>query len=136
MTAQQARLFEPLIAVHVATAMLAVLLGAFVLARQKGTPVHRGMGRVWACAMALTALTSLFMPGTVWAVDTPIGRYGAIHLLSLLTLVTLVRAIQAVRTGQVVAHRASMISLYVSLLIAGAFTLMPTRILGAWLQAW
>ena len=70
------------------------------------------------------------------AVRTPIGRYGAIHLLSLLTLVTLVRAIQAVRTGQVVAHRASMISLYVSLLIAGAFTLMPTRILGAWLQAW
>ena len=91
MTAQQARLFEPLIAVHVAAAMLAVLLGAVVLARQKGTPVHRGMGRVWACAMTLTALTSLFMPGTVWAVDTPIGRYGAIHLLSLLTLVTLVR---------------------------------------------
>jgi uncharacterized membrane protein len=29
-----------------------------------------------------------------------------------------------------------MISLYVSLLIAGAFTLMPTRILGAWLHAW
>ena len=56
--------------------------------------------------------------------------------MSLLTLVTLVRAIQAIRTGQVVAHRASMISLYVSLLIAGAFTLMPTRILGAWLHAW
>jgi uncharacterized membrane protein len=28
-----------------------------------------------------------------------------------------------------------MISLYVSLLVAGAFTLLPSRVLGAWLRA-
>jgi uncharacterized membrane protein len=135
MTALQARLFEPLIAVHVTVALAAVVLGATILVLRKGTPTHRAAGRIWVAAMALTALTSLFMAGTVMAVETPIGRFGPIHLLSILTLVTLVRAIRAIRAGRVVAHRAAMVSLYASLVIAGTFTLLPTRILGAWLRA-
>lgn len=133
MTAIQARLFEPLIAIHVVAALVSVCLGAAVLARRKGTPAHRRSGRVWVLAMALTALTSLLMPGTVLAVQTPLGRFGPIHLLSVLTLVTLVQAIRAIRAGRVVAHRTAMRWLYASLVIAGAFTLLPSRTLGAWL---
>ena len=44
---------EPLVAVHLATALLSLLLGAVVLARQKGTPQHRALGWTWVVLMAL-----------------------------------------------------------------------------------
>ena len=34
--------------IHAFTAIAAVLLGAVVLLRPKGTPVHKLMGRTWA----------------------------------------------------------------------------------------
>jgi uncharacterized membrane protein len=47
-----------------------------------------------------------------------------------LTLVTLPYAIWARRVGRISSHRAAMISLYVSLVTAGAFTLLPNRLIG------
>jgi len=64
-----------------------------------------------------------------------LARFGPIHLLSVITLITLWRGIRAIRAGKVRAHRLNMISLYTSLCIAGLFTLLPSRVLGAWLMA-
>ena len=58
------------------------------------------------------------------------GQFSPIHLLSILTLVTLPFAVWARRAGRIGSHRAAMISLYVSLVAAGAFTIIPSRLIG------
>jgi uncharacterized membrane protein len=65
-----------------------------------------------------------------WITGIRPGQFSPIHLLSILTLVTLPFAIWARRVGRIGSHRTAMISLYVSLVAAGAFTLLPTRLIG------
>jgi uncharacterized membrane protein len=135
LTAAQARILEPAIALHVIAALLAVLIGAWVLAARKGTPAHRLAGRGWAIAMAVTATSSFFIPAQVLPVATPLGPFGPIHLLSAFTLWSLARAVMAIRTGNVTAHRRGMQQGFAGLAIAGMFTLVPGRTLNAWLMA-
>jgi uncharacterized membrane protein len=135
LTAVQSRLFEPAIAIHVAAAVLALVIGGFVLAGHKGTPAHRLAGRGWTAAMALTAASSFFIAARLLPVATPLGIFGPIHLLSAFTLWALWRAIAAIRRGDVRTHRRAMQRAFWSLAIAGAFTLAPGRTLNAWLLA-
>jgi uncharacterized membrane protein len=109
---------------HVAAALGALGLGTAVLFLRKGTPVHRRIGWLWVGAMLAVAITSF------WITGIRPGQFSPIHLLSLLTLATLPYAIWARRVGRIRAHRAAMISLYVSLVAAGAFTLIPNRLIG------
>ena len=48
----------PVIALHLAAAVAALLAGIVILVRIKGTPSHRLLRRVWVGAMAATALSS------------------------------------------------------------------------------
>jgi uncharacterized membrane protein len=66
----------------------------------------------------------------IWITGIRPGQFSPIHLLSILTLVTLPFAIWARRIGRIRSHRAAMISLYVSLVAAGLFTLLPSRLIG------
>ena len=134
MTALQARLLEPVIALHVLAALAALALGAAVLARRKGTRGHRLLGRAWVLAMLATAASSFAIQAKAFGIDTPLGRFGPIHLLSVVTIVTLASAIAAIRRGDLRSHRIGMASNYVALAVAGAFTLLPGRTLGAWLR--
>ena len=92
----------PPIAVHLAAATLSVILGVAVLVLEKGTARHRLLGRIWAMAMFVTALSSFGI-----RVLNP-GHFSWTHALSLLTLVSLARAIWAIRRGNVRGHRAAM----------------------------
>jgi uncharacterized membrane protein len=114
--------FTPIILVHVAAAIGALVTGALMLWLKKGTPQHRLFGRIWVTLMLATALVSFGIKSS--------GHFSAIHLLSVLTLLALGISILAVIKGRIRAHRHGMISLYISLLIAGAFTLLPDRRLG------
>ena len=111
--------------VHAFAATAALALGAAVLFLRKGTALHVTLGRIWAACMMLTAAISLTMTGI-----NP-GRFSAIHLLSLLTLVNIPYAIWMRRRGRIAAHAWAMASNYAGLLIAGAFTLVPGRIMHA-----
>jgi uncharacterized membrane protein len=135
MNAVQARLLEPVIALHALAALIALVVGAIVLARRKGTASHRRFGRVWVIAMLATAVSSFAIEARILGLDTPIGRFGPIHLLSVVTIVTLGQAVVAIRRGQVRRHRIGMTANFVALVVAGAFTLLPGRTLGAWLGA-
>jgi uncharacterized membrane protein len=135
MTPLQSRLLEPAIAVHVAAAVLAVVLGAIVLAARKGTPAHVLAGRAWVAAMAVTAAGSFLIDAHLLGVRTPLGVFGPIHLLSAFTLATLARAVAAVRRRDVTTHRRAMTSAFAGLAVAGVFTLVPGRTLNAWLLA-
>ena len=113
----------PLIAFHISTALLALVLGAVMFVRPKGTPSHRQLGHIWAASMAATAF------GSFWIRHT--GHFGWIHLLSAWTLFGLAMAGRNARRGEIQAHRGWMIGLYLGLAIAGAFTLLPSRFIGS-----
>jgi uncharacterized membrane protein len=111
------------IQIHVAAALLALAGGGIVAIMRKGTAQHRQVGYVFAVGMLVTAISSFWI--------TRNGHFSWIHLLSVLTLVALPMAIIMRRRGKISAHKQSMISLLVSLAIAGAFTLLPGRLMHA-----
>ncbi|BCH28020.1 DUF6622 family protein [Mesorhizobium sp. L-8-3] len=125
MTLQPLLEAQPAIQIHAFAAISAFLLGAVVLFRRKGDKLHRLGGRVWVALMLVVALSSFFIHTIrLWGVWSPI------HLLSIGTLLSLAYAVRKVRGGDVVAHAAAMRTTYVgALIVAGAFTLAPGRIM-------
>lgn len=51
----------------------------------------------------------------------------------MLTLVSLPLSIRDARAGRIAAHRRRMLIVYAALIIAGLFTMLPSRLLGHWL---
>jgi uncharacterized membrane protein len=116
---------SPAIQIHVAAAVLALLLGPLALYRQRRDRLHRVVGYVWIIAMMLTALSSF------WVHSMPlIGPFGPIHALSLWTLFALVRGLRAAIRGDIAVHRGTMRGIYhFGLAAAALFTLLPGRIM-------
>lgn len=129
--------FTPVIAIHTAAALAAVVIGPLALwSRRSGhvrTRLHRGAGYAWVTVMVVTALSALFIP----AARLPnIAGFGPIHLLVPFVLAMLVLAMRHMLQGRVQAHRAVMVQVYIgACLIAGAFTLLPGRLLGDWVRS-
>ncbi len=122
----------PVIAIHAASALTALALGPIALwARQGATQrprLHRAAGYAWVTLMVVTAISALFITGGAgprW------GRFGPIHLLVPLTLGMLVVSFVCLARHNVAGHRAFMRRTYFgACLVAGAFTLLPGRLLG------
>lgn len=110
------------ILLYLAAALVAVIVGAVVLFRRKGTVHHRWLGRLWAALMLYVAIGSFWIQGR--------DRLSLIHVRSAVIIVAVPRAVWAIRRGKVRTHRISMMSAYAGLCIAGAFTLLPYRMLG------
>ena len=117
----------PAIQVHAFAAMAAFALGIVQLSAPKGTLPHRTLGYIWVALMVVVAGTSFWIHDIrMW------GPWSAIHLLSIFTLATLPLAVLHARRHRVIAHRNAMISMFAgALLIAGAFTFLPGRIMHA-----
>jgi uncharacterized membrane protein len=110
---------------HAFAAMAAFVLGIVQFASPKGTLPHRTIGYVWVGLMLLVAGSSFAIHGIgQW------GAFSAIHILSIIVLVLVPLAVLAARRHNVGRHRLAMISLFAgALVIAGAFTLLPGRIM-------
>jgi uncharacterized membrane protein len=129
-----ARLLEqqPLIFVHMLSALGSLLVGAAALARRKGTSSHRAIGWIWVLLMGSTAATSAFMRDL--GLPNVFG-FTPIHLLTLTVGVLLPGAVIAARRGNIKVHRQSMRGIYIGgCIVAGLFTLLPGRFLGQ--QVW
>jgi uncharacterized membrane protein len=122
----------PLIAVHMSAAIGAIAIGPFALWARMGSMqrpwLHRAAGYAYVTFMLLAAFTSVFirdfqlpnLHGFTW-----------IHLLVPVTLTSLCVAFRALMRRDFVTHRITMQILYVSAcVIAGGFTLLPSRYLG------
>lgn len=112
------------IQVHATAAVLAVIFGAMVLWRRKGTGLHKALGLLWVLLMLVAATSALFINEI-----RLIGPFGPIHIFTLVTYWTLVQGLWAIVVKKDVrGHRMAMQSLYVfALMLAGAFTLLPGR---------
>jgi uncharacterized membrane protein len=111
--------------VHAFAALAAFAVGVVQLVGPKGTLTHRTIGYTWVGLMLVVAGSSFAIHGMrQW------GAFSAIHLLSVVVLVLLPLAILAARRHHVGTHRWAMIALFAgALVIAGAFTLLPGRIM-------
>lgn len=111
-----------LVKLHIFTALAALLIGTVILLRPKGRGLHKALGWSWVVAMAVTAISSL------WITDLNGGMWSLVHLLSGWTIVALPMAIYAIRNRKVDQHRRAMTGMFVGgLLVAGALTFLPGR---------
>jgi len=113
------------IPIHALSAAGAIGLGAAQLVMRKRGNVHRVMGRLWLCVLALVAMSSFFIHEiNLW------GRYSPIHLLSMWTLVSIGLTVYFARSGNINGHRQSATVFYwLALILTGFFTLLPGRIM-------
>jgi uncharacterized membrane protein len=112
------------IQIHTAAAVLAFLLGGWLLLRRKGTGPHRALGRLWVVLMLVVVISSY------WIRVANKGDFSWIHGLSVFTFVMLVLAVWAIRTGRRTTHLGTMIGIYLGALVgAGIGALMPGRLL-------
>ena len=121
--------WTPIIIGHTTLALTALVLGAVLLANTKGHRAHRIGGWIWVICLGAVA-------GVSFAIHGPNG-YSWIHALSVSTLVSLAFGVVFARTHRVPHHRWTMISIYAgALIIAGLFTLLPSRLIGRALWGW
>lgn len=116
----------PAIQLHVAAAVVAVVLSAAIVIVRRGTPVHKRIGRAWVAMLVAICISSFWITGMNGS------SYSWIHLLSAWTLLGLGKAVWAVRTGDVRVHKYAMISTMAGALGgAGFFAFMPDRMMYA-----
>ena len=117
---------------HLGSLVPAFVIGSYLLLNRKGTPVHRLLGKIYMWLMLFTAIITLFMEALVG--PKFLNHFGFLHLLSLFVLYTVPTAYRAIRVGNIKLHKRKMVGLYVgALLVAGAFTLSPGRLIHTWL---
>ncbi len=117
--------------IHVATVVPAFVIGTFLIfISAKGAPLHRALGYLYLVLMSVTAVTTLFVHQLM--PQSPLWGLSPIHLLVPLTLFAVVGALRGAWTHNIAMHKRAMIGLYVGgMLIAGAFTFLPGRIMYA-----
>ncbi len=123
---------SPIIAVHLSAVGSATVLGPVALwarrAREQRPRLHRAFGYAWVTLMLAAAISALFirdfrLPN--------INGYTPIHLLIPVVVGLLVLAFWFLARGNIRGHRLTMQGLYIgACLVAGAFTLLPSRYLG------
>jgi uncharacterized membrane protein len=125
---------NPVIAIHLGAALAAVATGPVALwarlgARQRPR-LHRAFGYAWVTLMLATAISALFIRDR----NLPnLAGFTPLHLLVPVTLLSLFGAFWKLAHGDIAGHARIMRRLYVSAcLVAGAFTLLPQRLLGGW----
>lgn len=107
---------------HVAAAMLALVVGVVIFLLPKGTGFHRALGWTWVSSMIVVAATSVAM-----IVDLKTG-VNALHVFTAVTVVSLWAGLTGIRRGDVRQHAGSMMGLYVGgLIVAGVFAFIPGR---------
>jgi uncharacterized membrane protein len=112
---------------HAFAAVAAFGLGVVQLAAPKGTLPHRTIGWIWVALMVVVSVSAFFIHQIrLW------GPWSPIHLLAIFTLTVLPIAVWHAHSHAVRKHRNTMVTLFIgALVIAGAFTLLPGRIMHA-----
>ena len=116
------------IVLHVASAVPALPLGAYLLLASKGTPRHKLLGKVWIALMVTAAFSALFIR------HLNDGNFSWIHILVPVTLLSAWQAVASARAGNIARHKVHLARLYLlALILPGVLAFIPTRLMGFWL---
>lgn len=119
---------EVALAIHLATVVPAIPLGAWVLMGRKGSARHRLLGKIWLALMVVAAVSA------IWIRHLNDGGFSAIHLLVPVVLVASWRAVASARAGNIAAHKRGLLLLFVGGLLVPAVTaFVPGRLMWMWL---
>jgi len=117
----------PVVYGHAFAAFGAMAVGSLQFALPKGTTLHRATGYIWVTLISAVAISSFFIHDL-----RHFGPFSVIHLISAFTLYSVVSALSAARAGNIAKHKHDMIVLYLlAMLLTGAFTLLPGRVMNA-----
>jgi uncharacterized membrane protein len=122
----------PIVAIHMTAALGALATGPIALwarrGRQQHPKLHRAFGYAWVTLMVVTAASAMFLRDR----ELPnLAGFTPIHLLVPVTFASLFGAFYMLAKGNIAGHRKVMQRLYFSAcIVAGAFTLLPHRLLG------
>ena len=124
------------IQIHVAAVVPAAILGPYMFWARKGTPVHKVLGKVWLGLMVVAALSSFF----IHTINLFLGL-SPIHFLSAYVLYGSWKAVAAARAHRIREHKFNVVGMFVGgVVVAGAFTLLPGRLMHeivfTWPEAW
>lgn len=112
------------IQIHLATVLAAFALATVQMAGPKGTTLHRVLGWTLAVLFIVTAIDSAFIRNPQG------GLFNPFQIFSVWTLIAIPLAVFAARSGKVAFHARMMTGFYIgSLIIAGALTFLPGRLL-------
>lgn len=119
---------QPVVALHLVTALLALVVGALLMTGRKGNLGHRVLGWTFVVMLGTATITSAFIRDH----GLPnLAGFTPIHLLTVVTAVFLPLGVWRARRGDVAGHRRLMTRLFTGAgVIAGLFTLLPGRLLG------
>lgn len=125
----------PTIAIHLTAALAATAIGPLALWARLGRStyprLHRAAGYAWVTLMLITAVSALFIRNVH---GLHLAGYTPLHLLVLVTLVSLGRGFWYLAQHNITGHRLTMQWTYIgACIVAGGFTLLPSRYLGQWL---
>lgn len=109
------------LSIHLMAVVPAIGLGAIILARPKGTRLHRALGRSWSGLVLIAVLSSL-------GIRTEQGDFTYPHLLILLTAAFLLLALRAIRKRRIQLHRTFMLCCFTTLLLGEAVGLAPGQL--------
>ena len=117
----------PAIQIHAFVAMAAFGLGLVQLLRAKGDKAHRLLGYAWVAMMIVIAASSF----AIHEINQWKG-FSWIHLIAVFVLVNVPLAVVHARRGNISTHRKAMLGTFIGgLVVAGAFTFLPGRIMHA-----
>jgi uncharacterized membrane protein len=115
------------IQIHVATVLPAAVLGPVIFWGRKGDARHRLLGKIWLGLMVASAFSSFF----IHSINMVMG-FSPIHLLSLYVIIGSFLAIRSARQRKIKSHMRQVQGIYLGGIVgAGAFTLLPGRIMNA-----
>jgi uncharacterized membrane protein len=113
---------SPAIQIHLAAAMVALVLGCLMWARKKGTRSHKMIGRAFVLCMLLAAFSAIF----IRTIND--GSFSLIHLFVPITFIGSWQVVSSIRAGKIKSHKKHVRNLFFfALLIPGAFAFMPGR---------
>lgn len=97
---------SPVIKVHLATALAALILGGVLMSRRKGRAFHRIAGWVWVTLVMVTAGSTLFITSLNH------GHWSVLHLLTGWVLLILPLGVMWAKRHNVARHRRTMMGLF------------------------
>jgi uncharacterized membrane protein len=118
----------PWVSPHVALALVTLALGVAQLALKKGDRRHRLVGYGWCALMAGVGVSGM-------AIQLEPGHVTLIHRISsgfsVLNLVLIPIVVWAARTGRRRVHRIAALTMFATLINAGAMAFIPWRAIGS-----